>query len=158
MDFDEKYSVIGYDNSFRTRSKTIGDLNEVSLDEGMATYNEGTATYNTVSEPQISQSQSPDSSNSNLSGSSHSGSARLLYASANPLNYSSSSVNSPAGSPIWKQRPGIMQGSPKSAVLKEGKTGIMVGEQTGSPKRKDTQKTVVFASPPGLSGYKDTEC
>ncbi|XP_041354996.1 protein still life, isoforms C/SIF type 2-like isoform X2 [Gigantopelta aegis] len=29
MDFEEKYCVISYDNSFRTRSKTIGDLNEI---------------------------------------------------------------------------------------------------------------------------------
>ncbi|XP_048240466.1 protein still life, isoform SIF type 1-like isoform X4 [Haliotis rufescens] len=168
MDFDEKISALEYEAAFRIRSKTIGDINQASMDDNAA--------YTTVSEPQIAQNKSPTSSNSNLSSSSQSGSAKLLYASANPLNYSSGSVNS-IGSPVWKprsesrqgtqspqnqspKRPGISQDdntSRNSAISDASNSPKRNNTSSDSPKRRD-QKTVVFAAPYGVQPYKDTEC
>ncbi|XP_050393235.1 protein still life, isoform SIF type 1 isoform X3 [Patella vulgata] len=152
VDLEEKFSSLDYDNLFRTRSKTIGDLNEAGIDDN--------STFITASEPQISaQNPSPNSSNSNLS-SSNSGSAKLLFASANPLSYSSSSVNS-GGSPVWKPRAEIIT-QPGNQLLPPIISTVTSDKVTGKPptgsdgSRKDT-KTVVFATPP-FPVYKDTEC
>ncbi|XP_033741186.1 protein still life, isoform SIF type 1-like isoform X2 [Pecten maximus] len=101
MELDGKVNLLEGD-SFRTRSKTVGDLNVDDLD------NESQAeTYVACSEPQISaDSKSSCSSNSNLSTSSrNSGSAKLTFASANPVTHSSSSIScDDGGSPVWKPR------------------------------------------------------
>ncbi|ESO93240.1 hypothetical protein LOTGIDRAFT_232689 [Lottia gigantea] len=152
VDLEEKFSSLDYDNLFRTRSKTIGDINEAGMNDN--------STFITASEPQISAAQntSPNSSNSNLS--SNSGSAKLLFASANPLSYSSSSVNSSGGSPVWKRCEVVPQ--PGNQLLPPIITTVPTDKVSGKPptgtetQRKDT-KTVVFATPP-FPVYKDTEC
>ena len=102
MEFEEKFRVTDSDHALRIRSKTIGDLNEVSADDLES------EAFIAASDPHISRSEdnSETSSCSNLSVSSQSGSsAKLTFASANPLKYSSAQVVKPQiGSPVWKPR------------------------------------------------------
>lgn len=156
MDFDEKVGKIDYEN-MRTRSKTVGDLNQASLEDNTA--------FPAAAETKPSSKRgSPCSSMSNLSNSSHSGSAKLQYASANPMNYSTGSVNS-GGSPIWK---------PRSEVLKVGTVSLAVSQEDNNsngssssgkesaesePQSFQTQtKTIVFANFENKNALKDTEC
>ena len=103
MELDGKFSVDD-DGVFRTRSKTIGDLNEVSCEDG----DDDKYLTTSASQPQIPQNgtHSENSSCSNLSLSSQSGSsAKLTFASANPLKFcSAQSKTPPTCSPIWKPR------------------------------------------------------
>ena len=146
---------------FRTRSKTIGDLIEAGQDEN--------ASFVVAPEPQGGSSSSkrgsPSSSMSNLSSSSHSGSARLQYASSNPMNYSSTSVNSGGGgSPIWKPRSesvklGVMPANLTSSqedTHSHGSSGSKDSSESDS-KSKQT-KTVVFQTFDNFPVIKDTEC
>ena len=99
VEFEEKFSVLESDPSFRTRSKTVGDLNEVS-DES-----ENDA-FVAASHPHLAQNGGSDGSScSNLSESSQTGSlAKLDFSSSNPVKYSSVMALSPVDSPVWKPR------------------------------------------------------
>ena len=78
------------DSDFRTRSKTFSDLNDMDLNDSNGPYGQISASHSKIDEG------------------SRSGSAKLLYSSNNPLNYSSGSISKPKpevlGSPIWKPR------------------------------------------------------
>lgn len=101
MELEQNFQLVDDDGVFRTRSKTVGDLNEVS-GSGDGGY-EGDAN---VTQNGGSGGNSETSSCSNLSISSHSGSsAKLTFASANPLKFTSAkSSTPPMGSPVWKPR------------------------------------------------------
>ncbi|KAL4232685.1 T-lymphoma invasion and metastasis-inducing protein 1 [Mactra antiquata] len=101
MELEEKFRV-EEDGLFRIRSKTVGDLNEVSAEE----YDDEKSIASSEPPAGLTGSNSEASSCSNLSVSSHSGSsAKLTFASANPLKYSSiQSKTPPPASPIWKPR------------------------------------------------------
>ncbi|XP_012937622.1 protein still life, isoform SIF type 1 isoform X2 [Aplysia californica] len=165
MDLDKKIGEMDIDAGFRTRSKTIGDLNEASMDESGG-FVPGTLDPNPVEK---NKENSSCSSNSNISCSSQTGSqtgsAKLQYASADPLNYSSSSVNSGdrggASSPVWKRAESKLK--PNSVQEDSHSTQSAGGSSNNSaesipPPRRDT-KTVVFAPvPDGVPHLKDTEC
>ena len=159
MDIDEKVSSIDYENVFKTRSKTIGDLIEASLDAN--------ASFVISPETRCSSKRgSPCSSMSNLSCSSHSGSARLQYASNNPVNYSTTSVNSGGGggSPVWKPRSesvmlGVMPthlGSSQEDTRSHSSTGSK--DSADSDTKSKQTKTVVFQTFDNFPMMKDTEC
>ena len=105
VELEERFRLLEDADVFRTRSKTVGDLNEVSGDAE----NEGELI---VSPSETQQNggggaSSETSSCSNLSVSSHfsGSSAKLLVASANPLKFSSAKAQTPPmGSPVWKPR------------------------------------------------------
>lgn len=103
MELEEKVQLLDDEGVFRTRSKTVGDLNEVS-GEGES---EGDLNlYQADIQHNGGGASSETSSCSNLSVSSHSGSsAKLTFASANPLKFSSAKAQTPPmGSPVWKPR------------------------------------------------------
>lgn len=101
MELEEKFRV-EEEGVFRIRSKTVGDLNEVSSED----YDDEKSIASSEPNMGFTGSNSEASSCSNLSVSSHSGSsAKLTFASANPLKYSSIQTNKPPPcSPIWKPR------------------------------------------------------
>lgn len=156
MDLEENLANLEYETLFRTRSKTIGDLNEMVLDEGESC----------AMNPDTDVPKSPSSSNSNLSGSSQSGSAKLMHASASPLNHSSNSINS-GGSPIWKPRPDATMPFPQlptshppgmsEQMTTSMNTASAYGDCSDIVYRKET-KTVVFVLPEATSDHKGTEC
>lgn len=174
MDMDEKVGSIDFENVFRTRSKTIGDLIEAGQDEN--------ASFVVAPDPRdqgsggggsgggggssSSKRGSPCSSMSNLSSSSHSGSARLQYASSNPINYSTTSVNSGGGggSPVWKPRSesvklGVMPATLTSSqedTRSHGSSGSKDSSESDS--RSKQTKTVVFQTFDNFPVIKDTEC
>lgn len=173
MNLEENVHSLEYDNTFRTRSKTIGDLNnEVEEEETLASpFMTGSdlqmVPFMTGSEPQITQTRaSPSSSTSNLSGSSH-GSAKLLHASANPTSFSAPVPNKNAdGSPIWKPRddspslpsptyenpPPMSQGPVNSRASVYGDCSEIV--------YRNDNATLFFNDPStqAQSTFKDTEC
>lgn len=161
MELDGKVNLLEGD-SFRTRSKTVGDLNVDDLDNESQT-----ETYVACSEPQISaDSKSSCSSNSNLSTSSrNSGSAKLTFASANPVTHSSSSINcDDGGSPVWKPRHETIYGSklspPSSSVsskVKSNSKHIQSDKASSDIVFKSETNTVVLKQT-SFSGFKDTEC
>lgn len=165
MDLDNKVNEIDLDSGFRTRSKTVSDLNEASMDESGG-FVPGTLEPATTEK---NKENSSCSSSSNLSCSSQtgsqSGSAKLQYASADPLHYSSSSASSAdragASSPVWKRaeiklRPGQEQEDGHST--RSGGDSSNNSAESIPPVRRDT-KTVVFAPVPGgVPLLKDTEC
>jgi hypothetical protein len=169
MEMDEKVGTgMEYESRFRTRSKTIGDINEASLQDnatftvgcGNSTDSSIACAHSATDSHHCSHHQCPSSSSkrgspcssvSNLSCSSHSGSssAKLQYASSNPVHYSSNSVSSSAGgggggrgqgqghhhtggSPIWK---------PRSETVKLG-----VMQQTLVSSQEDAQSHCSVAS------------
>ncbi|CAL1547658.1 unnamed protein product [Lymnaea stagnalis] len=166
MDLDNKVSDMDVDSAFRTRSKTIGDLNEASMDES------GGFVPGTL-EPAVTDKNNKESSscssNSNLSCSSQTGSqtgsAKLQYASADPLHYSSGSINSGdrtgASSPVWKRVESKLKATHQqedSHSTKSGGGSSNNSAESIPPPRRDT-KTVVFAPlPGGVPVLKDTEC
>ena len=162
MDCEKKIGDMDLDAGFRTRSKTIGNLTDASMDESGG-FVPGPLDPNSAEK---NKENSSCSSNSNISCSSqtgsHSGSARLQYASADPLNYSSSSVNSGdrdgAASPVWKRAADSkVRHSSKHDESHSDKNGGH-SSKTGQASRRDT-KTVVFAPlPDGIPHIKDTEC
>ncbi|XP_064601963.1 protein still life, isoform SIF type 1-like isoform X2 [Liolophura sinensis] len=173
MNLEENVHTLEYDNTFRTRSKTIGDLNnEVEEEDTLASpFMTGSdlqmVPFMTGSEPQITQTRaSPSSSTSNLSGSSH-GSAKLLHASANPTSFSAPVANKNAdGSPIWKPRddsptlpsptyenpPPMSQGPVNSRASVYGDCSEIV--------YRNDNATLFFNDPSvqAQSTFKDTEC
>lgn len=142
VEFEEKFHVLESDGSFRTRSKTVGDLNEVSGEE-----NEKDV-FIAASQPQISQNGGSDNSScSNLSESSHTGSlAKLEFASANPVKHSSVMALSPVDSPVWKPRNEANVAKQLEFRSKEGK----------NPKVLNTQSKLTLPSQTCI--LKDTEC
>lgn len=100
MELDKEFRVLEDDGVFRTRSKTVGDLNDVS-GEG-----DQEVIVSPSEMPTNGGTSSETSSCSNLSISSQSGSsAKLTFASANPLKYTSAKAQTPPmGSPVWKPR------------------------------------------------------
>ena len=109
MELEEKFRL-EEDSVFRMRSKTVGDLNEVSSEDYVEESDENFSPSHQPSIPHCggltTGASSENSSCSNLSVSSHSGSsAKLTFASANPLKFSSAAARTPPmGSPIWKPR------------------------------------------------------
>ncbi|XP_021361265.1 protein still life, isoform SIF type 1-like [Mizuhopecten yessoensis] len=161
MELDGKVNLLEGD-SFRTRSKTVGDLNVDDLDTESQT-----ETYVAYSEPQISaDSKSSCSSNSNLSTSSrNSGSAKLTFASANPVTHSSSSIScDDGGSPVWKPRHETIYRpklSPPSSSVSSKVNSYNKHVQSDKASSNilyisDTNTVVLKQAP--QSGLKDTEC
>lgn len=143
MELEGKFSV-SEEGVFRTRSKTVGDLNEVSSED----YDDEICIA--ASEPQIAQNgtNSETSSCSNLSVSSHSGSsAKLTFASANPLKYCSAQPRSPpTNSPIWKPR------NEANVVKQQEFLAAKLKENTGS------QKMTLPGADDTNDTLRDTEC
>ncbi|XP_053396919.1 protein still life, isoform SIF type 1-like isoform X1 [Mercenaria mercenaria] len=144
MELDGKISV-DEDGVFRTRSKTVGDLNEVSFED------HDDETCVAASDLQIAQNgtNSETSSCSNLSVSSHSGSsAKLTFASANPLKYCSAQTKSPpTSSPIWKPR------NEANVVMQQEFLAAKLGKD-----KLDYQKVTLSGADSKDSPLKDTEC
>lgn len=139
VEFEEKFNVLETDPSFRTRSKTVGDLNEVSVEESESD------TFVAGSHPQIAQNGGSDNSScSNLSESSHTSSlAKLEFSSANPVKYSSVMSLSPVDSPVWKPRNEANVAKQQEFRSKEGKNPHTLSKLT---------------LPPETCVLKDTEC
>ncbi|XP_064629838.1 protein still life, isoforms C/SIF type 2-like isoform X4 [Lineus longissimus] len=101
MDLTDHFNVMEYEADFRTRSKTLGNLNNMDMGSSEDTAPDLAAS----SVSQISTTSSTSQvSNQTME---RPGSARLLYSSNNPLTYSYSSISnagSDLGSPIWKPR------------------------------------------------------
>lgn len=150
----------------QTRRKTIGDLNEVSMDESRR-FVTGTLEQATVDGCKESGSCSSNSNPncSSLTGS-QTGSVKLPSASADQLHYSFLSVHykdrSRATSPVWKKAE--EKGKIKSNQQNEEniKSGISDGDSSNnSAERVSLQQdtTVVFAPVSGdVPVLKDTEC
>ncbi|CAG5121636.1 unnamed protein product, partial [Candidula unifasciata] len=165
VDLDNKVSDTDLDSGVRARSKTVGDLNEVSMDESGG-FVPGTLEPATGEK---NKETSSCSSNSNLSCSSQTGSqggcAKLQYASTDPLHYSSSSVNSSeragASSPVWKkaeEKAKLKKQQEDSYSTQSGGDSSNNSAESIPPPRRDT-KTVVFAPiTGGVPVLKDTEC
>ena len=143
VEFEEKFSVLESDPAFRTRSKTVGDLMEVSGDESE------NDPFIAASHPHLAQNGGSDNfSCSNLSESSHTGSlAKLEFASANPVRYSSVMALSPMDSPVWKPRNEANVAKQLEFRSKEGKNPSKVLH----PQSKLTL-------PSEICVLKDTEC
>ncbi|KAK3097345.1 hypothetical protein FSP39_008828 [Pinctada imbricata] len=167
MDFEEKVTLlVDTEPSMRTRSRTVGDLNDANLEipENDPVSNK------TCSTPHLSpERKSSCSSSSNLSTSSrNSASARLTQASNNPLTYSSTSVNVTEGpcSPVWKPR------NESNMVRVEGNHLAPPATAGGvslnpSPNAnldcsdivfRRNSKTIVLQQPHNSVKLKDTEC
>ena len=142
VEFEEKFSVLETDPTFRTRSKTVGDLNEVSGEEGEKDV------FAMASQPELAQNGGSDNSSlSNLSETSHTSSlAKLDFASANPVKHSSVMALSPIDSPVWKPRNEANAAKHLEFRTKEGK----------NPKILNTQSKLTLPSQPCT--LKDTEC
>ena len=142
VEFEEKFSVLESDPSFRTRSKTVGDLNEVS-DESESD------TFVAVSHPHLAQNGGSDGSScSNLSESSQTGSlAKLDFSSSNPVKYSSVMTLSPVDSPVWKPRN-------EANVAKQQEFRSKEGKRTTKVLHNQSKLTL----PTEICVLKDTEC
>lgn len=163
MELDAKVNLLE-DDSFRIRSKTVGNLNVDDLDGESQP-----ETYVACSEQHMStDSKSSCSSNSNLSTSSrNSGSAKLTFASANPVTHSSSSTScDDGGSPVWKPRNesnqylfGPKLSPPSTAVsskVKNHSRHVQSDKSSDILYRSETKSVVLKEST--HSGIKDTEC
>ncbi|PVD27952.1 hypothetical protein C0Q70_10528 [Pomacea canaliculata] len=180
MDIEERVGR-DYDNLFRTRSKTVGDLNQASLEEsGAPPFASAAAAAALDVGAGSGRRESPGSSMSNLSSSSHSGSAKLQYASTNPIHYSSGSVSSGSGggggvggggggSPVWKPRSEVAQRvgvTPLDDQSRESTCSKDSADSEPSSTRSSLAghelqrqtKTVVFTNFQSFPVIKDTEC
>ena len=166
MDFEEKVTLlVESEPSIRTRSRTVGDLNDASLD---IPENDPVSSI-TQSTPHLSpERKSSCSSNSNLSTSSrNSMSAKLTQASANPVTFSSSVNNSDgSGSPVWKPRnesnmayiDGNHLAAPSNAVGSSLNTSQSSNIDCSDIVFRRNSKTIVLQQPHNFVKLKDTEC
>ncbi|KAH3735632.1 hypothetical protein DPMN_042167 [Dreissena polymorpha] len=153
MELEEKFKI-DEEGVFRMRSKTVGDLNEVSSDDFEDEGNVASSETHIVHNGGNSISASSENSScSNLSTSSHysGSSAKLTFASANPLKFISAKAETPPmGSPVWKPR--NEANVAKQQQFRQSRLEMV------KVNKKVTPELVLKNSEQECSLLKDTEC